>query len=144
MSKKLLIVVVILLAAILFVGTKLIFFKSSTPDKAVLKFATQMNKYCPAMIDVETRLDKVNALADNTLHFNYTLINRVKDSLNIENLKNYMNPVVMKKIKTSPVLSKYLDKNLTWIYTYNDNKGVFIFELTYSPEQLKQPVISSE
>lgn len=48
-----------------------------------------------------------------------------------------MEPVILDKIKTSPTLSRYLNKNLTWIYSYNDKNGDFIFKITYTPEQLK-------
>lgn len=126
-----------MLCVLLFVAIHILFFKSSSPDRAVLKFTKEMNKHCPTMIDLETRLDQVKALADNTLHFNYTLIYRDKDSLSIGNLKTFMEPVILNKIKTSPALSKYLDKNLTWIYSYNDKNGNFIFKITYSPEQFK-------
>jgi hypothetical protein len=135
MNKKLIIIGAILLCAILFIGLELIFFKTSSPDRAVLKFAKNMNKHCPTMVDFETRLDRVNAFADNTIHFDYTLIYHVKDSLHIDNLKKYMEPVILKKIKTSPTLSKYINKNLTWVYSYNDKKGNFIFKLTYTPDQ---------
>ena len=137
MNKKLIIFGAILLCATLFVAVKLVFFGSSGPDRAVLKFAKDMNKTCPTMVDVETRLDKVTAQSDNSLHFDYTLVNHVKDSLPVENLKKYMDPVILNKIKTSPVLSKFLDKKLTWFYSYNDRKGEFIFMLSYTPEQLR-------
>jgi hypothetical protein len=135
MNKKLMIFGAILLCALLFVAVHVLFFKYSSPDKDVLKFTKEMNKHCPTMIDLETRLDQVNALADNTLHFNYTLIYRDKDSLAIDNLKTFMEPVILNKIKTSPALSKYLDKNLTWIYSYNDKNGDFIFKITYTPDK---------
>jgi hypothetical protein len=137
MNKKLIIIGGIILCAVIFVAIELIFFRTSSPDREVLKFAKDMNKHCPRMVDVETRLDRVNALADNTLHFDYTLIYHVKDSLHVNNLKKYMQPMILNKIKTSPVLNKYLDKKLTWIYSYNDKKGDFIFKLTYTPEQFK-------
>jgi hypothetical protein len=89
------------------------------------------------MIDAETRLDKVIASVDNSLQFNYTLIYRDKDSIAIDNLKNFMEPVILNKIKSSPTLNKYLNKNLTWIYSYNDKNGDFIFKITYTPEQIK-------
>jgi hypothetical protein len=137
MNKKLMIFGAILLCAILFIAVELLFFKPSSPDKEVLKFAKEMNKLCPSMIDFETRLDQVDALADNSLHFNYTLIFHVKDSLQIESLKNYMEPVILSKIKSSATLSKYISKKLTWIYSYKDKKGDFIFDLTYTPDQFK-------
>jgi hypothetical protein len=137
MKKGLLISGAILLCALLFITVKVLFFKSSSPDISVLKFTKEINKTCPTMIDAETRLDKVIAAVDNSLQFNYTLINRDKDSIAIGNLKNYMEPVILNKIKTSPTLSKYLNKDLTWIYSYNDKNGDFIFKITYTPEQFK-------
>jgi hypothetical protein len=137
MNRKLLIFGSILLCCIILVAAKIFLFKSSSPDKDVLKFAKEMNKTCPTMVDVETRLDKVNALADNSLQFDYTLIYRYRDSVSIGSLKQYMEPVILNKIKTSPELSRYLTKNLTWIYSYKDMRGDFIFKITYTPEQFK-------
>jgi hypothetical protein len=137
MNRKLLIIGAILLCGMIFVAVQLLFFKSSSPDREVMKFATQMNKHCPTMVDEETRLDKVNALADNSLQFNYTLIYRDKDSVPIGNLKQFMEPVILNKIKNSPTLSRYLNKDLTWVYNYNDKNGDFVFKITYTPDQLK-------
>lgn len=137
MNRKLLIFGGILLFCIILVSAKILLFKTSSTDKDVLKFVKEMNKTCPTMVDPETRLDKVNALADNSLQFDYTLIYRYRDSVAIGNLKQYMEPVILNKIKTSPSLSRYLNKDLTWIYTYNDRNGDFIFKITYTPEQLK-------
>jgi hypothetical protein len=125
----------LLLLIVLFITVQKIFFKSSY--KEVLKFAKEMNKTCPSMVDPETRLDRVIASADNNLQFNYTLVNMIKDSLPVRNLKNYMEPVILNKIKNSGTLRKFIDKNLTWIYSYNDKKGDFIFKITYTPEQFK-------
>ena len=137
MKKKLLISGAILFCVLIFMAVQVIFFKTTSPDKAVLKFSKELNKTCPTMVDAETRLDKVDALADNSLRFNYTLIYRDKDSLAIGNLKKFMEPAILNKIKTSPALSRYLNKNLTWIYSYNDKNGDFIFKITYNPEQFK-------
>jgi len=137
MNRKLLILGSLLICAIIFVAIQVIFFKNSSPDREVMKFVKDMNKHCPTMVDVETRLDKVNALSDNRLQFDYTLIYREKDSVAIGNLKQYMEPVILGKIKTSPTLSKYLNKDLTWIYSYNDKNGEFIFKITVTPDQLK-------
>jgi hypothetical protein len=137
MNKKLMITGGILLCCIILVSAKVFLFSTSSPDKDVLKFVKEMNKTCPAMVDPETRLDKVSALADKSLQFDYTLIYRYRDSVAIGNLKQYMEPVILNKIKTSPALSRYLSKNLTWIYSYNDRNGDFIFKITYTPEQFK-------
>jgi len=127
----------ILLCCIAFAAVKVIFFGNSSPNREVAKFAKEMNKHCPSMVDFETRMDKVNALPDNILQFDYTLIYRDKDSISIGNLRKFMEPEILNKIKTSPTLSRYLSKNLTWVYSYKDKNGDFIFKITYAPEQLK-------
>jgi len=137
MNRKLIIIGGILLCCIILVSAKVFLFKTSSPDKDILKFVKEMNKTCPTMVDPETRLDKVSALAEKSLQFDYTLIYRYKDSVAIGNLRQYMEPVILNKIKTSPALSRYLSKNLTWIYSYNDRNGNFIFKITYTPEQFK-------
>lgn len=137
MNKKILIPGAILLSFALLITIYIVFLRSTSPDRAVLRFAKEMNSHCPYMADSETRLDKVNALADNTLHFNYTLIYHVKDSLPVENMKNYMEPMILDKIKSSPTLNKYINKNLTWVYSYNDRNGDFLFKIVYTPESFK-------
>jgi hypothetical protein len=137
MKKGVLISGAILLCAMLLITTKILFFNSSSSDTSVLKLTTEINKSCPTMVDPETRLDRVFASGDNNVQFNYTLIHRNKDSIALGKLKNSLGPVILKKIKSSPTLSKYLNKNLTWIYSYNDKNGDFMFKITYTPEQFK-------
>jgi len=127
----------IVVGVVLFLTVQKIFFNHPSSDKEVMKFVKGMNKTCPTMIDPETRLDKVLAFPDNNLQFNYTLVNMLKDSLPIPRLKSYMEPVIIDKIKKSGTLRKLIDKKLTWIYSYNDKNGDFIFKITYTPDQIK-------
>ena len=135
MIKFLKIAGIIFLCIVLAIVVKKVFFNT---DREVLKFVKAMNKTCPSMVDPETRLDKVLTFDDHNLQFNYTLIYQVKDSLPIPALKSFMEPVIREKIKNSGTLRKFLNKNLTWIYSYNDMHGDFIFKVTYTPEQFKQ------
>ena len=135
MNKRLMILVWLFLCVVLFFAVQKLFFKNTSYHKEVVEFATKLNKTCPSMIDPETRLDNVNALPENRLQFNYTLINQIRDSLAISSLKSYMEPMILSKIKTSPVLKKIVDKNVTWIYSYYDKYGIFIFKVTITPEQ---------
>jgi hypothetical protein len=89
------------------------------------------------MIDPETRLDKVIAQSYKNLQFNYTLLHQIKDSLAVDKLKRYMEHWILQKIKTPPVLNQFFYKNLTWIYSYNDMKGDFIFKIADTPERFK-------
>src|SRR5665647_2777901 len=130
MKKGVLISGAILLCAMRLIIAKILFFNSSSSDTSVQKLTTEINNSCPTMVDAETRLDKVFASVDNSVQFNYTLIHRNKDSIALGNLKNSLGSVILKKIKSSPTLSKYLNKNLTWIYSYNDKNGDFMFKIT--------------
>jgi hypothetical protein len=127
----------LLICVLLVIAVQRIFFNHPSSDKEVKKFVKGMNKTCPTMVDRETRLDNVLTFADNNLQFNYTLVNMTRDSLPIPRLKSYMEPVIINKIKNSGSLRKLLNKNLTWIYSYNDKNGDFIFKVTYTPDQFK-------
>lgn len=128
---------VLIFALILFAAQR-VFFSSPSSDRDVKKFVKGMNNTCPTMVDPETRLDKVFVFGKNNLQFNYTLVRMDKDSLPIPSLKKYMEPVIMDKIKNSSSLRKFIYKDLTWIYSYNDRNGDFIFKVTYTPDQFKQ------
>jgi|SRR5664279_3161270 len=128
----------LLICALFILAVQKVFFNHPSYDKEVRKFVKGMNKTCPTMVDPETRLDKVLAFADNNLQFNYTLVHMIKDSLPIPRLKSYMEPVIFNKIKSTGSLRKLLNKKLTWIYSYNDKNGDFIFKVTYTPDQFNQ------
>ncbi len=136
MNKFLKIFGAILVFVVLFIIVEKVFFKTRSTDKEVLNFVKGMNKTCPAMVDPETRLDKVIAFADKNLQFNYTLVHQVRDLLPVEQLKQYMEPVILNEIKNSGTLRKFINKKLTWIYSYNDKNGDFVFKVEYSPEQI--------
>ncbi len=136
MNKFLKIFGAILVFVVLFIIVEKVFFKTQSTDKEVLNFVKGMNKTCPAMVDPETRLDKVIAFADQNLQFNYTLVHQVRDLLPVEQLKRYMEPVILNEIKNSGTLRRLLNKKLTWIYSYNDKNGDFVFKVEYSPEQI--------
>jgi hypothetical protein len=124
---------IIAAVAIIALIVQKIFFSNSL-DKDVADFVKVMNKTCPDMIDPETRLDKVLATSDKNLQFNYTLIHMIKDSIPIASMKRYLEPVILEKIKNSSTLRRFMTKDLTWIYSYSDRKGVFVFKVTYTPK----------
>jgi hypothetical protein len=128
------IVGIIAAVALIAVIVQKIFFNNNSVDKDVADFVKVMNKTCPDMIDPETRLDKVLATSDKNLQFNYTLIHLIKDSIPIMSMKRYMEPVILDKIKNSSALRRFLKKDLTWIYSYSDRNGEFVFKVTYTPE----------
>jgi len=110
------------------------FFKSPSFDKQMMQMASELNKTCPVMVDAETRLDNTVALPDKIFTYNYTLVNQVKDSLNVEELKNYLTPLVTNNIKTNPVMKFYRDNKITLSYYYKDKQGVFLLNIDVTPD----------
>jgi len=112
-------------------------FKAPSFDKQMVQLASELNKTCPMMIDAETRWDNTVALPGNTFQYNYTLINLLKDSTDLERIEEYLNPIILNTIKTNPDLKLFRDNNVIMSYNYKDKNSIHLFKLTFSPEQYK-------
>ncbi len=111
------------------------FLEKPTYNKAMMEIASEMNKSCPIMIDNATRLDNSIVLPDNVFQYNYTLVNMTKDSIMIDDLKNYLEPTIINFVKTNPDMKKMRDFKTTVNYYYKDKTGVYLFTISVKPEQ---------
>lgn len=111
-------------------------FRSSI-DKQMMEMASELNKSLPMMVDGETRLDNTIALPNNVFQYNYTLINMVRDSINIEEAKSILESRIVNTVKTNPDMKYFRDKKTTVNYYYNDKKGVYIFTISVTPDKYK-------
>jgi hypothetical protein len=117
-------------------GEKIIgLFKSSSFDKALMLTASEINKTCPVMVDKATRLDNTIALPGNVFQYNYTLIGLVKDSVDIEGLKKYLEPTIRNFVKSSPEMKSLRDNKTTIRYYYKDKTGIYLFAISVEPEK---------
>ena len=110
------------------------FFSPPTFDKVMMAAASEINKTCPIMVDQETRLDNAIALPENSLQYNYTLVNTESAQVNPDELKTYIEPGIVNLVKSSPDMKIYRDNKTTIIYNYRDKNGVFILKLVVTPE----------
>jgi hypothetical protein len=133
-SNKILIGIAI--GMIIIFAIKQIFFKPSF-DAEMVNMADQINKSCPMMIDHDTRLENTAALPKNTFQYNYTLVNYMKDSINIDELKRTLEPLIIKGIKNSPDLQVFRINKTTLSYNYKDKKGAFVAKLDITPDKYK-------
>ena len=113
------------------------FFKPPSFDKQMMQMASELNKTCPVMVDAETRLDNAVALPEKTFQYNYTLVNMVKDSIDIVSIEEYLKPVILNTIKTNPDLKSFRDNNVIMSYNYKDKNSMHILKLTFTPDQYK-------
>ncbi len=104
-------------------------------DKVMMKAASEINESCPIMIDQDTRLDNAIALPDNILQYNYTLVNLVKDSVDLKAFEDYMQPMILNNVKTNPDLKIYRDNKTTMAYNYKDMNGVYITKISITADQ---------
>jgi len=119
-----------------FGGTKVAgLFKSY--DKVMKETAIEVNKTCPTMIDYMTRLDNATVLPNNVFQYNYTLITMVKDSINIDGLKKYLEPNITSFVKTNPIMKTMRDHKTTINYFYKDKVGSYLFTIAIDPEKYK-------
>lgn len=114
-----------------------VFFKPPTIDKQLTKATSEINKNCPIMVDSQTKLDNTISLADNILQYNYTLVNLLKDSINVNELENSIKPNILNTIKTSPDLETFRNNDVTIAYNYKDKNGVHLFKITFKADQYK-------
>ncbi len=110
------------------------FFSPPTFDKVMMAAASEINKTCPIMVDQVTRLDNAIALPENSLQYNYTLVNIESTEVNPDTVKKYIEPGIINLVKSSPDMKIYRDNKTTIIYNYRDKNGVFILKLVVTPE----------
>lgn len=113
------------------------FFSGSGIDKALMLSASELNKTCPVYVDNETRLDNAVALPENTLQFNFTMVNRTKDSVDTQKLKEILAVQLLNSIKTNPALKIHRDNNVTFNYSYNDKDGQFVMLISINAAMYK-------
>ncbi len=109
-------------------------FRKSSFDKEMIEYANEMNEICPMMVDNVTRLDNVINLPGNIFQYNYTLA-LVKDSINIVELKDYIEPNIINGVKTQPQMKILRDNKVTVNYNYKDKSGEYLFTISVKPDQ---------
>lgn len=110
--------------------------KTSYLDKDLLKFMNEVNENCPIVIDKVTKLDNVETYK-NVIQFNHTITDRVVEDINLQELREFMLPMLKNKVTTNPDFKKFKNKKITFAYNYIDKNGVFIDKYLVTPEDYK-------
>ena len=107
-------------------------------DTVLRRGAEKMNEMCPMMADKDTRMDNVVLLSNSRVLYNYTLINNLVSDFTDEYLDNEFATILVNRVKTNPGLSLWRENNVTFIYHYEDRKGVTIRQYVIRPENYKE------
>ena len=127
-----------IVGAIAFAGTyygvQQVFFKKPSFEQIMVQSAIELNKSCPKMIDQYSRLDSAVVLPGKVLQYHYTLVNLTKAEVNLDTVKKYIEPKIIRNVKISPELKIYRTNQATLNYLYRDKEGEFVLEVSVSPE----------
>lgn len=104
-------------------------------DKVLMQTASKLSETCPIMVDEATRLDNVAAFPGNIIQYNYTLVNWVKDSIDIKAFEEYMQPMILNNVKTNPDLKTFRENKTTMAYYYRDMKGEYVSKISVTADQ---------
>lgn len=107
-------------------------------ERLLKQTANNLNKSCPMVIDSETRLDNIVVMPNNVFQYNYTLVNIEKKTIDIEDMRNYIEPILINGIKTMPDLKMFRENKVTLAYYYKDKDGFFITRIEITPDKYKE------
>ena len=111
------------------------FFNEPTFDKMMTKIAAEINKESPMMVDSDTRLDNAIVLPGNVFQYNYTIINAEVENIDVQALKDYLEPIITNAVSTDPQMQFQRDYKTTMNYNYKDKNGRHMFLISVTPDK---------
>jgi hypothetical protein len=94
----------------------------------------EINQKCPVMVDSETRIDGLEVLGENTLRYNYSLVNVQRVNVDTSQFRRAMWPGILGMIRVSSDMQKLRDQNTTIEYSYKDRNGNHIYTFVVRPQ----------
>jgi len=113
------------------------YFLSPSVDSQLEKVAEDMNKTLPIKIDEYMTLDRVSALKNKTIQYEYSLKDLTKAEVKLDTVKKYIFPPILENIKTNPTMEVMRKGKVTFRYSYKDKNGVFVTDYVVTPEMYK-------
>ncbi|NDV57370.1 hypothetical protein [Bacteroides sp. 519] len=113
------------------------FFKTSVEEK-LAKWATNINKTCPTMVDEFTQIDSVAVpKGSRTIKYYYSISNIDEENLDLDIAYTEMREVLLNGIKTSSELKILKDNDVTFDYLYFNKNREKLMEISISPAEYK-------
>jgi hypothetical protein len=129
-------------AVVLLVGLVLFLqrFSYSNDDfeKVMKLISKQMNQSCPKMEDKDTRLDNTETRSALTFQYNYTMVEMLRDSMDVELLNYSFETAMINNARTNPDLEMFRKHNVTLVYSFKDKLGNFLTKISITPEKYRR------
>lgn len=104
------------------------------------KIAQNINAHCPIIIDQTIRIDSCQALPNNVLEYNYTILFIDATRINRHEFKDEMRNTLLYNLQNNSDMKNLIDNEVTLIYSCKDENGKSLGNLTLSPEDYKEPI----
>lgn len=121
--------------AVTFFLIQYFFFQEPSGDDYLEQAAKEVNKSCPMMVDEETRLDGAEVLYGTVFQYNYTLVNMAAEDVNIDGIKEILEPQITRQVVKNEQLKVFRDRAVTMAYRYHDSNGTFLFDIQVGPDK---------
>lgn len=112
--------------------------KNSGFEKIMQEAANKLNKTCPILVDSETQLDNVEIVNGDTFKYNYTLLHSIRSEMDMEGTVKYLEPLLVKQVKSNSAMAIYRENKITMAYYYYDKNGDLAFKIIVSPDKYKK------
>ena len=89
------------------------------------------------MLDSETRIENIEVTAENTLRYNYTLVNVLRQNVDTFQFRRAMWPGIVSMIRLSPDMKQLREQKTVIQYHYRDKDRKDIYTFTVSSEHYK-------
>ncbi len=100
--------------------------------------AKQAGKLCPMDVDTETRWDSVTAPGGNKLKYYYTITVDIPAEFDVNIFNVNMKNMLVNTVKSNALMNVLKNKNVIFVYQYNDKSGNLISEISITPEDYKK------
>jgi hypothetical protein len=105
--------------------------------KMLKKFASEINKTMPIVVESGLRCENVNALLGRKFQYNFTLTNLLKEEVDTSMIKNFIvksKPILTNAIRTDPTMELFRQQKVILIYTYRDKYANYLYNISIKPE----------
>jgi len=124
----------IVFVVILVVLAQQFFFKNKTIGDEITPMVENYNKACPMMISEDICMESVNALPENTVQYDFTLVRVQKENIDVNALKKSVEKEILSSSKTNPSLEAFRNNSSTVVYIYRDKNQKSLFKVVLTPE----------
>lgn len=103
------------------------------------KTVNDINEHCPIQIDQTTRLDKCEALPNNTFRFDFTFLFIDATKIDAVEFGTQMRDILLYNIQCNPQMKLLIENHATFIYYCVDENKNSLDTITITPQDYAKP-----